>query len=116
MAHYVVKLMVSAALIVAVSELSQRSTFLGGLLASLPLVSFLGMFWLYADTKDAGRVAALSWSIFWLVLPSLVFFIALPKLLKMKWNFYVAFGAATVIMLACYAVMLVILKKVGVRI
>jgi hypothetical protein len=116
MTQYLIKILVTTALIVAISEVSKRSSFLGGLLASLPLVSFLALIWLYLDTKDIGKVAALSSSIFWLVLPSLVFFLALPPLLlKMKLNFYLSFGIATALMLVCYGVMLVILKKVGVN-
>lgn len=68
------------------------------------------MLWLYHDTHDAAKVASLSTSILWLVLPSLVFFIALPALLKSHLNFYVSFGAATVVMLACYGLTLLILK------
>jgi len=111
MTQYIIKIAISAAIIVAVSEVSKRSSFIGGLLASLPLTSFLAMLWLYHDTKDAAKVAALSHSIFWLVLPSLVFFVALPALLKTGLNFYAAFAAATGIMLACYGLMLLILKK-----
>ena len=110
MTQYILKLLISAALIVAVSEISKRSSFVGGLLASLPLTSFLAMLWLYRDTHDAAKVAALSSSIFWLVLPSLVFFIALPMLLKTKLNFYASFAAATAIMLAAYGTTILILK------
>ena len=53
----------------------------GGLLASLPVVSFIAMFWIHAESKDPSKVAALSVSIFWLVLPSLVFFLVLPAFL-----------------------------------
>ena len=111
MTQYLIKLVISAALIVAVSEISKRSSFLGGLLASLPLTSFLAMLWLYHDTKDTAKVADLSKSIFWLVLPSLVFFIAFPKLLTLHFNFYASFAAATAIMLACYGLTLLILKR-----
>jgi len=112
MSQYVIKAFITTALIVAVSEVSKRSSLLGGLLASLPLVSFLALMWLYLDTKDTGKVAALSSSIFWLVLPSLVFFLALPPLLlKLKMNFYLSFGLATALMLICYGVTLVVLKK-----
>jgi hypothetical protein len=100
---------------VAVAEISKRSSFLGGLLASLPLVSFLALIWLYLDTKDTAKVAWLSTSIFWLVLPSLAFFVALPPLLKLKMNFYASLGLATAFMLAGYGVMLVVLKKFGVN-
>lgn len=116
MTQYIIKILLTTALVVAISEVSKRSTLVGGLLASLPLVSFLALLWLYLDTKDVGKAAALSTSIFWLVLPSLVFFLALPLLLlKLKLNFYLSFGLATVLMLASYGAMLVGLKKVGVN-
>jgi hypothetical protein len=115
MTQYVIKILLTTALVVAVSEVSKRSSFFGGLLAALPLVSFLAIIWLYFDTKDAGKVASLSTNIFWLVLPSLAFFVALPTLLKMKFTFPLSFALATLLMLACYGAMLVVLKKFGVN-
>ncbi len=115
MTQYVVKVLITAALVVAISEVSKRSTMFGGLLASLPLVSFLALLWLYLDTKDAGKVAALSTSIFWLVLPSLVFFLALPALVKMKFGFQLSFGLAAALMFASYGVMVFVLKRCGVN-
>lgn len=115
MTQYATKILLTAALIVAVSEVSKRSTLFGGLLASFPLVSFLAMIWLYFDTKDTGKVAALSTSIFWLVLPSLVFFLILPPLLRLKLNFYLSFTLATTLMLVCYGAMIFFLKKFGVN-
>ena len=112
MTQYVVKILITTALVVAVSEVSKRSTLIGGLLASLPIVSLLAIIWLYIDTKDAGKVAALSTSIFWMVLPSLVFFLALPPLLlKAKLNFYLSCGLATGLMLVCYGVVLAMFKR-----
>ena len=107
--YYLAKLAISATLIVVVSEAAKRSSWLGGLLASLPLVSFLGIIWLYVDTQDTDKVAALSTSIFWLVLPSLSFFLALPLLLKW-WPFVPSLLVATLIMFAFYGVMLLILQ------
>jgi len=112
MTQYVLKVLITTALVVAVSEVSKRSTLMGGVLASLPVVSLLAMIWLYIDTKDAGKVAAVSTSIFWMVLPSLVFFLALPPLLKAKANFYLASGLATALMLVCYGLVLAALKRV----
>jgi hypothetical protein len=115
MTQYIIKVAISAALIVAVAEISKRSSLVGGLLASLPLTSVLALVWLYIDTKDTGKVSALTTSIFWLVLPSLALFIALPLLLKTKLNFYAALGGATAIMLACYGMMLLLLRKFGIN-
>jgi hypothetical protein len=115
MTYYIVKVALSAVLIVAISEIAKRSSFIGGLVASLPIVSLLAFVWLYVDTKSLDRVAGLSTSIFWLVLPSLSLFIALPVLLKKTESFYVSLGASIAIMLACYVVMVVALKRLNIE-
>ncbi len=111
MTYYALKVLVSAVLIVAVSEIAKRSTFIGGLIASLPLVSILAFVWLYVDTRSAEKIAALSYSIFWLVLPSLSLFVALPWLLKKTGNFYLSLGGAIATMLAIYGILVLILRR-----
>lgn len=115
MIHYIVKLVLSAAIIVAVSELAKRQPTWAGLLASLPLVSLLAIIWLYIDTRSAAQVSSLSISIFWLVLPSLVLFLALPPLLRQGIGFTAALLLAIVAMLAGYALMLAGLRQFGVK-
>jgi len=56
---------------VAVAEIAKRSPSAGALVASLPLVSVLGMIWLWRDTQDPTRLAAHAGATFWYVLPSL---------------------------------------------
>ena len=115
MTQYLIKIFLTTALVLAVSEVSRRSTLFGGLLASLPVVSFLAMIWLYLDTRDPDQISRLSTSIFWLVLPSLVFFALLPLLLKLKMGFAPGFALATAVMLACYGILLLLLKKFGIQ-
>jgi uncharacterized membrane protein (GlpM family) len=113
--YLVLKVVISALIIVAISELSKRSSLIGGLLASLPLVSVLGMIWLYVDTRDPQKVAALSTSIFWLVIPSLVLFICLPILLRKGLAFGMALSTSIAVMLVAYGAMVYLLPKVGVK-
>lgn len=94
MAWYLVKLVVTALVVVAVSEIAKRSTIAGAILASLPLVSILAMIWLWTETRDTGRIAALSVDILWLVPPSLLLFILLPLLLRSGVGFWPALGAS----------------------
>jgi hypothetical protein len=115
MTQYIIKVAISAALIVAVAEISKRSTFIGALLASLPVISVMGMLWFYLDTKDTEKVARLSMSIFWLALPSLVLFPVMGLTLRAKWNFYASLGTSFVAMLVCYGAMLTVLNKLGVK-
>ena len=116
MLFYLVKLLVSAALIVLVSELViKRGGFLGGLVASLPLVSLLAIGWIWFETHDTEKIAAFSRSVFWFVLPSLVFFLLLPWLLP-KIGFYAALAIACVATAAGYAVMAAALARAGIEI
>lgn len=115
MAYYFVKVVISAILIVAISEISKRSTLIGAVLASIPLVSVLAMIWLYIDTKDVARVAGLASGIFWLVLPSLALFISLPLLLKQGVNFYLSMTLSILITVICYWLMVNILDQVGIE-
>ena len=115
MTYTLFKFALSAAVLVAVSEIARRSSLLGGLLASLPLTSLLAFVWLWQDTRDTQKVAALSTSILWLVLPSLVLFLVLPVLLKRGVHFYPALGAAVAAMLVSYGAMIFALGKFGIK-
>lgn len=110
-----VKVLATSILVVAIAEISKRSSLLGALLASLPLTSLLAIVWLYADTRDTAKVADLSLSILWLVLPSLIFFVALPLLLRRGVAFVPSLGVAIALTAAGYAVMLAVLRRLGIE-
>jgi hypothetical protein len=115
MPYYIIKIAITVLLIVAISEIAKRSTLLGGILASVPLVSVLAMIWLYVETRDIERVALLSSSVFWLVIPSLALFLVLPVLLKKGLHFYISLGLSITITVVCYFIMVSILNKLGIR-
>ena len=102
MTEYAVKVAITAILVVLIAEIGKRSSLLGALLASLPLVSILAMLWLYFDTRDAQQVATLARGIFWLVLPSLLLFWLLPVLIERGHGFYLSLGAASAATIAAY--------------
>ena len=113
--YYTLKVLISAALIVLVSELAKRNSLLAALVASLPVTSLLAFVWLYWETGDAGRVSSLSLDIFWLVIPSLALLLALPLLLRMGWGFWISLPAAIAVTGLCYAVLLSLLRHLGPR-
>ena len=115
MTYYLFKIAVTTILVGLISEIARRSTFLGALLASIPLVSVLAMIWLYVDTKEVEKVSALASSVFWLVLPSLALFISLPLLLKQGFNFYLSMGASVLITIGCYGLMVYALNQFGIK-
>jgi len=113
--YYAIKVVISAALIVVISEVSKRYSLIGGILASLPIVSVLALVWLYYDTNDFEKVSALSTSVFWMVIPSLVLFVALPILLKNGLNFFLSLSCSCALTMFAYCLMLVVLKKIGIE-
>ena len=113
MTFYLVKLLVSAGLIVAISEISKRSGYVGGLVASLPLVSLLAIGWMWFETRDAANIADFSRSVFWFVLPSLLFFLLLPWLLP-RLGFYAALAIACIATAAGYALLAAALARAGI--
>ena len=103
----------SGAVIVTASEIAKKSTIFGALVISLPLASIMSMTWLYNDTKDTSQVADFAESILWLVIPSMVLFVALPFLLRRGWEFEYAMGVGILLTIVAYAVGVSLAKSFG---
>ncbi|MDP1638850.1 MAG: DUF3147 family protein [Candidatus Nitrotoga sp.] len=115
MLYYAIKVIISALLIVAVSEIAKRSTGFAALVASLPLTSLLAFVWLHMETSSSDKIAELSSQIFWLVLPSLLLFLLLPLLLRHGLSFWVSLGLSMTATAGCYIAFLPLLRRIGVN-
>lgn len=114
-AQFIVKILVTVVVVVAVSEIAKRSSFWGALVASLPLTSLLAFVWVYLETGNAQTVASLSQGIFWLVLASLPLFVLLPFLLRNGWSFWPGLMIACGVTVAVYFGLVWVLERSGVR-
>jgi hypothetical protein len=92
MGFALIKTLITAAIIAMISEIAKRSPAFAALIASLPLISVLGMLWIYQESSDVERIASQSEATFWLVLPSLPMFLLLPVMLRHGMGFYFALG------------------------
>jgi hypothetical protein len=115
MLYLLLKAAVSGVIVAVVSEVAKRYPGFGALIASLPLVSILGMIWLWRDTADPERMGAHAAATFWYVLPSLPMFLLIPMLLKRGMSFWPALLAGCVLTIALYALMTWIGPKFGLR-
>ncbi len=97
-ALFIVKILLSVALLLTASELAKRSTFLGAVVIAMPVTSILAMTWLYWDTRDAEKVAAFAKDIFFLVPPSLLFFLPFLFQPKSHWPFWLNFSLGFALM------------------
>ena len=94
--QFLLKIAITVALVLLASALARRHGWLGALVASLPVTSLLVLAWLYHDTRDPKQVADLAMGIFWFVLGSLPFFVALEGRGRRGWRIGPAFAAAMV--------------------
>ena len=116
MIYILIKTLITAVVIVAVSEIARRSSLLAGLIASIPLVSFLAIIWLYWETKDSQKIVDLSYSIILMIIPSLTFFIVLPFVMKLQSSFVISMIIATLSTIIAYWLFIVLLGKFGISI
>jgi len=110
MTYYLVKIAITTTVVVLVAELAKRSSFASAFLASVPIISVLAMIWLYLETKDVSQVSRLATSVFWLVLPSLTFFIAFPMLLNRNLGFLLSMGVSILITVISYFCLITVLN------
>ena len=96
MTYLILKAVISGILIALASEVARCFAGLGALIASLPLVSILGMIWLWRDTQDPERLATHASATLWYVIPGLPMFVLIPLMLRAGWGFYpsLALGCA----------------------
>ena len=116
MTYYFIKTIITALIIVVVSEVAKRSTFLGAIIISIPMTSLLAFMWLYFDAKDYQKVIDLSYGTIILSIPSFAFFIILPILLKMKQNFAISIIISIIGTSVVYFIFIYLLKKFGISI
>ena len=111
--HVLLKALISGIVVATASEAARRSTVLGAILISLPLTSILAVTWLYRDTHDPEQVASLSWSILWVIVPSLMFFVVLPVALRSGLSFAPALLLACVVTALAYAAWIASARALG---
>ncbi len=115
MLYLAIKALISGIIIAAVSEIAKRSPGFGALVASLPLVSVLGMIWLWRDTHDRVGMAAHAHATFWFVVPSLPMFLLIPALLNRGAPFWIALVVSCLLTIALYGAMIWLAPRIGLR-
>lgn len=115
MLYLVAKALISGILIALASEVAKRFPGVGALIASLPLVSVLGMIWLWRDKPDPQTMAAHASATFWYVLPSLPMFLLIPVLLRQGVSFWIALAAGCVLTIMLYLTMTWAAPRLGIQ-
>lgn len=113
MTWLITKYLITAGLVVGISELAKRSDRLGGLVAALPLVTLLTLVWLYVERQPVERIANHAWYTFWYVLPTLPMFLAFPWMLS-RWGFWGALAGSAVLTVLCFVLTAWAVRPLGI--
>lgn len=113
MGYLIGKYLITAAVVVLVSELARRSDRLGGLIAALPLVTVLALIWLHIEQQPAEKLANHAWYTFWYVLPTLPMFLLFPWLLN-RLGFWMALLVCILLTCAVFALYARALRNIGI--
>lgn len=114
MAWIITKYLLSAAVVVLVSEAAKRSDRFGGLVAALPLVTILALIWLHIEQQPQEKIANHAWYTFWYVVPTLPMFLAFPFLLP-RLGFWPTLLACVLITLVCFGLFALAVRGLGVE-
>lgn len=104
MSWLIAKYLITAGMVVLISELAKRNDNLGALVAALPLVSILTLIWLYVESQPTVNIANHARLTFWYVLPTLPMFLAFSWLLT-RIGFWGALFAGIVITALCFGLL-----------
>lgn len=102
MSALALRAVLTAFLVVLIAWVARKSPNLGGLLASIPLISTLSMIWLWHDSQDVGKVADFAVSAMIYFLPSIPMFIIIPLLLRQGYGFWPVLGFALAVTMFLY--------------
>ena len=114
MSWVVTKYLLTAAVVVAVSEFAKRSDRLGGFVAALPLVTVLTLIWLHVERETEEKVSSHAWYTFWYVVPTLPMFLAFPTLLP-RLGFWPTLLACVALTVICVGLFAIVARRFGVE-
>lgn len=115
MLYFWIKAALSGLIIAAISTVAKRYPGFGALIASLPLLSVLGMIWLWRDRPDVANMAAHVEATFWFVLPSLPMFLLIPVMLRNGMNFWLSLAIGCLLTIGLYLLMTWVGPRFGLR-
>ena len=108
------KYLITAGVVVLISEVAKRSDRLGGLIAALPLVTVLALIWLHVENQSSEKISNHAYYTFWYVIPTLPMFLLFPYLLP-KLGFWLTMGASVVVTVVSFGLFALLMKSFGVQ-
>ena len=110
----IVKYLITAFVVVAISEIAKRSDQAGALVASLPLVTFMVLIWLHIEQQPIEKLNNHAFLTFWYVISTLPMFLAFP-LLNQHYGFWLALLGCVILTIGLFVLWAIIIKPFGIN-
>ena len=115
MIYLVSKILITAFLIVIISEIAKTNERMGGLVAALPITTIMILFWLYYEKTPTEKISNHMSFTFLYVLPTLPMFLTFPYLIN-KFGFYISVILSIIMTIFFIFIVDFISKKFGYKI
>ena len=109
------KYLISAGLIVVISEVAKRSDRAGAIIGALPWLTTLAMVWLFVENQGDEKIAKHAYYTFWYVLPTLPMFLLIPYLHRQGLGFPLVLMVALGMTAVLFLVFVQVLKHFGIE-
>ncbi|TGM96559.1 DUF3147 family protein [Leptospira yasudae] len=114
MLYLIFKYAVTSGLVVLISEIARRNDRVGGLIASLPIVTILTLLWLHFEKADPDKISNHAYYTFWFVIPTLPMFLVFPKLYS-SYGFWPSLGISIASTVLLFVGFNLLLEKLGIK-
>ncbi len=114
MAWIITKYLITAGIVVLVSEVAKRSDKAGALIGALPTITILAMIWMYIEGLPQQKLSNHAFYTFWYVLPSLPMFLLFPWLYS-RFSFWLVMGICVLVTLASFALVILVARLLGIE-
>ena len=114
MYYIIFKYLITASMVVLISEVAKRYDRVGAIIASLPLITILALIWMYIEKTPIEKISNHAYYTFWYVLPTLPMFLLFPYLLE-KYGFWIALIISGVLTVCIFFLIAIVLKKFGIH-
>ena len=114
MLYLISKYLITAGMVVLISELAKKSDRIGALVASLPLVTILTLIWLFVEGQSDTKISNHAYYTFWYVIPTLPMFILFPYFMS-RFGFAMTLVISILLTIVVFVLFAAIVKHFGIN-
>ena len=114
MLYLISKYLITAGMVVLISELAKKSDRIGALVASLPLVTILTLIWLFVEGQSDTKISNHAYYTFWYVIPTLPMFILFPYFMS-RFGFIMTLVISVLLTIVVFVLFAAIVKHFGIN-